>query len=204
MTPRDGVERRVRPLRRILSTEEASLYQSASGALATAQRETERLHAEALESAAAVRDQAEALGRQRGEAEAARLLADTAVRALAMLDSLRGAIAEAIADGIAQVIGTIDTNIAVAAAAAHAVAQLKDRVRIIVRVAPAQLNAVRSALASYPEIGAVMEDASLDTDDCLIETASGFADAGLSTQLDILRDALTQCVHTRPGADKLP
>ncbi|HEX4259915.1 MAG TPA: hypothetical protein VHY76_02345 [Acetobacteraceae bacterium] len=202
---------RARALGRILDAGEAALYHDAAGALAAARQEAERLRATALESAAAIRRQAEADGRARGDAEAGRLLAGTASRTLSVLHSLREAIAEAIAAGVAQVIGTLDLDTAVAAAASHAVAQLRDRARVVVRVSPARVDAVRTSLAqsglgqsgvaANSEACRVVADATLAADDCVIETAAGFIRAGLTAQLAVLRAALVRGARPSSGPE---
>jgi type III secretion protein L len=187
---------RVRVLGRVLSADEATLYHDAAGALAAARQDADRLRETALNSAADIRRAAEAEGRAQGEAAAARLLAGTASRTLCMLDAMRDAIAQAIAAGVAQVIGTLDLDTAAAAAAAHAVAQLRERARIVVRVAPARVDAVRASLAPWGEACRLEPDTTLGPDDCTIETEAGFMRAGLAAQLEVLREALVRGPRT--------
>ena len=179
----------IRPLRCVVRAEELGLYTDASGALAAARVAADRCIAEAQAEADALRSQAYDQGLAAAQAEAARMIAGAAALVQRQVRDLRPAIAAAIADGVAAVIGGLERDERIGRAAAHAVATLQDRARVTVRVAPGHAHAVRQGLAA--DVTAVIEDATLEADNCVIETESGFVQAGIRVQLAILREALS-------------
>lgn len=184
----NGAPLRVRPLGRVLRAAEAGLYADAAGALAAARTEASRFVAEAAAEIATERAHARAEADAAAEDERARLLAEAALRASRELAGLRVAIADAVADGVARILGARPAAEATAAAAAHAVESLRDRTGITVRVSPSQADAVRNAVGD-PAVR-VLADATLGKDECVIETAAGFVRAGTAAQVARLREAL--------------
>lgn len=182
----------IRPRGRIVRAEELPLYCDASSALTAAHSAAAALLAEARRRAAAECAQARTEGLAAGKAEATRLLAATAASAQRQLDGLRDAVANAIADGVAAVIGEMDVSDRVARATSHAVATLQDRGNVIVRVAPGHTAATRDRLIHDAGFCRVLEDATLGQDDCIVETEAGVVRAGINTQLAALRDVLRQ------------
>ncbi len=184
-----GVQQ-ARPLGRVVRAEEWGLYADAEAALAQARQD-----AAALRQAAAAESQAEsesirAASLQEAQAEATRLLAETAMGVQAQLASVRMAVAEAIATGIARVIGELDMAEAVARAAVHAINGLQDRNGIAVRVAPELVQPVRQRLAAA--LIEVIADTTLQPDDCVVQTQAGFVRAGLNAQVATLQAALAE------------
>ena len=179
---------RIRPLGRVLRAAEAGLYADAEEALAVARAEAAQLLADAAVEIRAERVRAHAEAIAAAEGEKARLLADAALRVSRDLAGLRATLAEAIADGVARILGARPAADVAAAAAAHAVQSLQDRTGITIRVPPGQADAVRDAV-SDPAVQ-VLIDATLGEDECVIETAAGFVRAGVVAQLVRLREAL--------------
>jgi len=182
----------IRPVSRIIRAEELPLYNDASSALAAARVAAGELLSEARRQAEAERAGARAEGLAAAQVEATQLLAATAANVRRQLDGLRDAIAAAIADGVAAVIGDLDLSESVARAAAHAVATLQERGRVTVRVAQRHAATARGRLAHDVEFCRVVEDATLGPDDCVVETEAGTVRAGINTQLTAMRNALRQ------------
>ena len=183
-----GAPLRVRPLGRVLRAAEAGLYADAAGALAAARADASRTVAEAAAGIEAERAQVRAEAAAAAEGERARLLADAALRVSRELAGLRAALAEAITDGVARILGARPPAEVAAAAAAHAVESLHDRTGIVVRVPPDQAASVRNAVGD-PAVR-VLADATLGGGECVIETAAGFVQAGVAAQVARLREAL--------------
>ena len=178
----------LRPLGRVLRAAEAGLYADAAGALATARSEAARMVADAAAGIEANRLGARAESAALAEGERARLLADAALSTSRELAGLRAALAEAVADGVARILGARPAAEVAAAVAAYAVESLEDRTGITVRVPPGQADAVREAVGD-PAVR-VLADATLGDDECVIETAAGFVRAGAAAQVARLREAL--------------
>lgn len=180
-----------RPLGRVLRGDEVALYRDAAGALAAAQLAAAQHRAEAAETAEQERTRIMAEADAQARAEAARLLADTALATQRALAGLRLEIAEAIAEGVAKVVGGLDLADAIARSAQRALAGLVELHGITIRISPETLNSVRARL---PDNGGlrVVPDETLAADACIIETRAGFIRAGLSEQLAVLRQALRE------------
>lgn len=183
-----GASLRATPLGGVLRAAEAGLYADAAGALAAARAEAARLLADAAAGIEAERACARAEAMAAAEGEKASLLADFAVSASRELAGLRTALADAVAEGVAGILGAKPAAEAAAAAAVHAVESLRDRTGITLRVPPGQVEAMRDAVGD-PAVR-VLADATLGDDGCVIETAAGFVRAGIAPQLKRLREAL--------------
>jgi type III secretion protein L len=182
----------IRPVSCVIRAEELPLYHDASSALAAARVAADELLSEAKRQADAERAGARAEGLAAAQTEATQLLAVTAANARRQLDGLCDAIAAAIADGVAAVIGDLDLSDSVARAAAYAVATLQEQGRVTVRVAPSHAATARGRLAHDAEFCRVVEDATLGPDDCVVETEAGTVRAGINAQLTAMRNALRQ------------
>lgn len=179
-----------RPLGRILRAEEAGLYCDAAAAYDALQRHGEQLRQQIMDEVAAECAQQRATARQEASRAAAQMLADAAVAAQKMVADMHCDIAEAIAGGVAKVIGGVDLAEAVARAARRAIAELTDRSGLVVRVNPLAAARTRARLATHWGDVRIIADETLPPDECTIETRTGFVRAGLSEQLDVLRAAL--------------
>ncbi len=182
---------RLRPLGRVVPAEEARLYADAAAARAASAAEQAAQRAAMAQECARLRAAAE----QEAETAKARMLAEASAAIRNELAGLRREIAEAIAEGVAKVIGGMDLAEAVARAARRAIAELEDRHVVVLRVAPEAAPGVRSRIGALARVEA---DAGLAPDDCVLETPAGFVKAGLARQLAILREAL------REAADRVP
>jgi type III secretion protein L len=177
-----------RPLGRVLRAAEAGLYAEAADAIALAHAEAGRIREDAARDGAASAAQLMETARVQAEAERTRILAEAALAVRGEIAQARLAVAEAIAEGVVKVIGGLDCAEAIARAALHAVAELQDRGQISVRVPPERAEGVQQALRAAGL--AVVADAALAGDECVVETAAGFVRAGISEQVAALRAAL--------------
>lgn len=197
-----------RPLGRVLRAEEAGLHRNAKetlSAAATAAQEI-RTAAEAERAAMAAEAQAEqtrvhAAALAEGKQAASRILVQVVAALRREIDAVPAALAEAIAQGVVKVIGSLEVGTAVACAAAQALAELVERTGIIVRVAPGCADTVRAQLLAEGWDEArlrVLAEPTLEPRDCIVETRAGFIKAGLDQQLAALREAL-HAEAARPG-----
>jgi len=183
------------PLGRILRAQDVGLYRDAEGALRAATSAAAALRTAALaelEAECAARREAAA---QETAREQARTLTDTEAGVQRELAALSREIAEAIAEGVARVIGGLDLAEAVARAAQRAVAELTTRHAVTVRVNQLAQDRTAARLASHGGTVRVIADATLPSDRCIVETPAGFVRAGINEQLDAIRAALTAAVE---------
>ena len=184
------VQAGVVPLRRILRAEEAGLYRAASEALRVAEMAAADMRQAAARQAEAAYAARLAEADRETQQARARILAETSAAAQRMLAALPREIAEAIAEGVAKVIGGLDLAEAVARAAQRGVAELMERHTATVHVHPTAVAATRARLSGRNSGARVVGDAGLAPDACVIETPSGSVRAGLQEQLASLRAAM--------------
>ena len=178
------------PLGRILRADQAGLYRDAAEAMTAAKAAADEMRTAAASDAAAAHAQRIAELERDARQNAARILAETTAAAQQSLAGLRREIAEAIAEGVAKVVGGIDLAEAVARTAQRALAELVERRAVVVHVNPAAQAATRARLAAWGDGARVVGDPALATDACVIETPMGFVRAGLAKQIAALRAAL--------------
>lgn len=193
-----------RPLGRVLRAGEAGLCRNAeeilAAAVAAAQEIRAAAKAEADDQRAAMAAEAQAeqarvhaAALAEGKQAASRILVQVVAALRREIDAVPAALAEAIAQGVVKVIGSLEVGTAVACAAAQALAELAERTGIIVRVAPGYADTVRAQLLAQGWDEArlrVLAEPTLEPRDCIVETRAGYIKAGLDQQLAALRDAL--------------
>lgn len=175
----------------------AAAQARARDVVAAAEAEAARLRAAASEEAGGLRAVAAAEGHAEGRARAAATIARAAAVREEQLARLDGAVVEAAIEVARRILGReLSTVPAVAADVARralrAAAGCGD---VVLRVAPADLSAVRDAedaLRTLVERGALalMEDASLGRGEVVVEAAGGRVDARIEAQLEAFRRAL--------------
>jgi type III secretion protein L len=180
----------IAPLGRIVRAKEAGLYCDAESALLAARAAAEEIRTAAALQIELSRTEAMAEADHEARQETARIVAETAAAAQRTLAALPLQIAEAIAEGVAKVIGGIDLAEAVARAAQRALAELVEQHAVVVHVNPTAQGGTRARLAAWGSGARVVGDAALAPDACVIETPAGFVRAGLAEQVATLRAAL--------------
>ena len=181
----------IAPLGRIIRAEDAGLYRNAEGALRAAEAAAADHLTAAVAAIEADTTARRAAAAQQIQQQQVRILAETATAAQRVIAGLRREIAEAIAEGVARVIGGIDLADAVARAAQRAVAELAAHHAMVVHVNPQAHDRVAARLGAH-RVVRVVADATLPQDDCIVETPAGFVRAGLQQQLETLRAALIE------------
>lgn len=180
----------IAPLGHILRADQVGLYRDADAALRAAVTAAAEQCAAAGQEIAATRAARLAEAEQDMQRETTRILAETALAAQRYLAGLPRQIAEAIAEGVAKVIGGIDLAEAVARAAQRAVAELAEHNAVVLRVSPQAQERTRARLADPGKAVRVVADPALAPDACIVETPAGFVRAGLNAQIATLRAAL--------------
>lgn len=163
----------------------------ASTLLAQARADAERLHAETLEAARTQAAQA--------------WHAQRAAQAQALATWEQG-LAALVCGLVERLVGEQPARDRFARALQLVQAELNGATRLRLRVAPADEVAAREALAALPLPGGakVLADARLQPGDCLAETDLGLLDAGLSAQLQALREWLESASPAEALAEPAP
>jgi len=173
---------------------EAERVRDAAGLLVAAGR----LREVAEHDIAAARDAARAAAAEQGLAQGLAEAKAHTTEALARLGAQAAEreqarsrdVARLAVEVVRRIAGELPDGALVAGLAERAAAGLTADQPATVRVAPAAADAVRARLADRP--GLMVEgDATLEADDCVLETALGRTHAGLETQLSAVERAWT-------------
>jgi type III secretion protein L len=140
-------------------------------------------------------------GQRAGALEAARRLdeAEEAVRIL--IDSLEGEIALLAVSIAERILGEFDEQELILRAARQAIADLRDDDAATLYIAPRYVGPLRERLArdrAGPDVAIEPQSTMADTA-CVIRTARGTIDAGLTSQLEVIRQSMR--AWSQHGAD---
>ncbi|TIL76945.1 MAG: HrpE/YscL family type III secretion apparatus protein [Mesorhizobium sp.] len=186
-----------RPVARILRAAEARAWQDGHAFLDEARRDAQQLRDAARRSYAAEYAQGYEDGKARGDADAARLVSETAVKVDRYLGGLEAEIINLALDVVRRVLGEFDASMLVAKAAAQAVTEIRRAKYLKVRLHPASVNRVRdelNAVLRESELGMTVEidaDDTLATDACILSTDIAVIDASIEAQLNAIAAAIS-------------
>lgn len=192
---------RVAADRKIVKRAEAVVVQDVAEAYAVAQQRIAAAQA-AEEQACAQRAQdAFREGMAKAQREAAQRLTLIEVDRLALLQSLRPALVDVIVDAVALLATGIDRRLIIARALETLDASLRNTSWARLRVHPQSAQAAQDALSEFDRaaglgnIARVVADESLPLDGCVLESEFGKVDASLSTQLEVIREAIAHAAN---------
>ncbi|RWQ06769.1 type III secretion system stator protein SctL [Mesorhizobium sp.] len=186
-----------RPVARILRAAEARAWQDGHAFLDEARRDAQQLRDAARRAYAAEYAQGYEDGKARGDADAARLVSETAVKVDRYLGGLEAEIITLALDVVRRVLGEFDASMLVAKAAAQAVTEIRRAKYLKVRLHPASVNRVRdelNAVLRESELGMTIEidaDDTLATDACILSTDIAVIDASIEAQLNAIAAAIS-------------
>ncbi|RWO01909.1 type III secretion system stator protein SctL [Mesorhizobium sp.] len=186
-----------RPVARILRAAEARAWQDGHAFLDEARLDAQQLRDAARRAYAAEYAQGYEDGKARGDADAARLVSETAVKVDRYLGGLEAEIITLALDVVRRVLGEFDASMLVAKAAAQAVTEIRRAKYLKVRLHPASVNRVRdelNAVLRESELGMTIEiDAygTLATDACILSTDIAVIDASIEAQLNAIAAAIS-------------
>jgi type III secretion protein L len=191
-----------RPSGRILRAAEARAWQDGYAFLDVARREAEQLRDSARRVYASQYAQGYEDGKAEGDAEAARLVNETAVKVDRYLGGLETEVINLALDVVRRMLGQFDVSQLVAKAARQAIAEVRRAKYLKVSVHPDAISAVRDelrAILSEGDLGLTVE---IDTDNtlaagaCIVSTDLAVIDASIDAQLK----AIARAVTTKTGA----
>ncbi|MCF6099590.1 type III secretion system stator protein SctL [Mesorhizobium muleiense] len=186
-----------RPVARILRAAEACAWQDGHAFLDEARRDAQQLRDAARRAYAAEYAQGYEDGKARGDADAARLVSETAVKVDRYLGGLEAEIINLALDVVRRVLGEFDASMLVAKAAAQAVTDIRRAKYLKVRLHPASVNRVRdelNAVLRESDLGMTVEidaDDTLATGACILSTDIAVIDASIEAQLDAIAAAIS-------------
>jgi type III secretion protein L len=190
-----GVPRR--PNGRILRAAEARAWQDGHTFLDEARRDAQQLRDAARRAYAAEYAQGYEDGKAQGDADAARLVSETAVKVDRYLGGLEAEIINLALDVVRRVLGEFDVSMLVAKAAAQAVAEIRRAKYLKVRLHPASVNRVRDELYAVLRESDLGMRVEIDTDDtlardaCILSTDIAVIDASIDAQLNAFAAAIS-------------
>lgn len=185
-----------RPSARILRAAEARAWQDGHAFLDEARRDTQQLREAARRAYAAEYAQGYEDGKAQGDADATRLIGETAVKVDRYLGGLEAEVIGLAVEIVRRMLGEFDVSTLVAKAARQAVSEIRRAKYLKVRVHPASVDRVRdelNAVLRESDLGIAVE---IDTDDalaagaCIVSTDFAVVDASIDAQLKAIAAAI--------------
>ncbi|MDI6836338.1 type III secretion system stator protein SctL [Ciceribacter thiooxidans] len=193
-----------RPTAKILRQAQAEHWLEGFAFLDAARAEAERQRAEMREIVENGRREGYEAGRLAGERQAAALLVKTTADVNAYMAGLDRQIAELSLAIIEKLLGGFDQAELVARLAQQALQSFQHERDVTITVAPAIAERVselvRQRHTNHALKITVLADPRLDGSKCVLANSIAVVDAGLDTQLSVIRDALVGARPARPDA----
>ncbi len=193
------------PTAKILRQGQAEPWLEGFAFLEAAKTEAERQRAEMRQTVEKGRREGYEAGRLAGERQAAALLLKTTADVNAYMAGLDRQIAELSLAIVEKLLGGFDQAELVARLAQQALQSFQHERDVTITVAPAiaerVAELVRQRHTNQSLKITVLADPRLDGSKCVLANAIAVVDAGLDTQLSVIRDAL---VGTRPARPDVP
>ncbi|MDG4884021.1 type III secretion system stator protein SctL [Mesorhizobium sp. WSM4884] len=186
-----------RPYARILRAAEARARQDGYAFLEEARQDAQRMREAARRAYAAEYAQGYEDGKAQGDADASRLISETAVKVDRYLGGLEAEVTGLALEVVRRILGEFDVGTLVARAARQAVTEIRRAKYLKVRVHPASVGRVREELDAVlrkSDLGMTVE---IDTDHalaqgaCILSTDVAVIDASIDAQLDAIAAAIS-------------
>jgi len=182
--------------RKVFKEAEYAALLDAAAVLDAARDEAARLTAQARNDAAQALEQGRAEGLRRAQAEYAQRLAADALATQRQLHALRTSMAQIVVRALGQFMADVDPARLLEAALRRVDGLLRAEPFVALRVAPAQADGLRRALAALGQdagwalAAAVTVDPTLADGACVVSTAAGSLEIGVEAQLEAFRKAV--------------
>ncbi|MER8573401.1 type III secretion system stator protein SctL [Mesorhizobium sp. M1338] len=190
----DAVPRR--PYARILRAAEVRALQDGHAVLDEARRDAQQLRDAARRAYAAEYAQGYEDGKAQGDADATRLMSETAVKVDRYFGGLEAEVISLALDVVRRMLGEFDVSTLVAKAASQAVTEIRRAKYLKVRVHPASVDRVRDELDAVLREGDLGMTVEIDADDalatgaCVVSTDFAVVDASIDAQLQAMAAAI--------------
>lgn len=191
------------PGAKVLKAGDHALLVGAEEALAAAGRQAEAIVEKAKADAEELRRRGHEEGVAEGKAEVAGQLLEAVTASVEQMANTENALVDVVVKSLRTILGTFDREELAAQVVGHALRLVRDEKRVVLRVAPADAEAVERRLADivrgYPGMGRVdiAVDAGLSPGGCVMETEIGVIDATLERQLSIIEETFRRHLEER-------
>lgn len=189
------------PGTRIIRREELQALYAANEILEQGRAEAEAVKKQAEQDYQKRFEQGLAEGREEGRAEYSMKIMEMVMTQVDSLAGLEQQLTEVVISSIEKLIGSFDKDDLAVRIVHKGLSAVRGEKRITVRVSPADEPAVRRELQAFliSEDGSsgylqVTADPNLKRSDCILETPLGVVNAGLNSQLQILKDVMRERV----------
>ncbi|MER8402085.1 type III secretion system stator protein SctL [Mesorhizobium sp. M0306] len=192
-----------RPYARILRAAEVRAVQDGHAFLDEARRDAQQLRDAARRAYAAEYALGYDDGKAQGDAEATRLVSETAVKVDRYFSGLESEVVGLAVDIVRRILGEFDVGALVAKAARQAVTEIRRARYLKVRVHPASIERVRNELDAVlreSDLGMTVEidaDDALAPDACIVSTDFAVVDASIDAQLKAIAAAIASKTEVR-------
>lgn len=182
--------------RKVFKEAEYAALLDAAAVLEVARGEAARVTAQAQRDAALALEQGRAEGLRQAQADYAQRLAADALATQRQLQALRSAMAQIVVRALGQFMADVDPARLLEAALRRVDGLLRAEPFVALRVAPAQEDGLRRALAALGQDAGWALDAAVSADPtladgaCVVATASGTLEIGVDAQLEAFRKAV--------------
>ncbi|MEM8948507.1 MAG: type III secretion system stator protein SctL [Pseudomonadota bacterium] len=199
----DGV--RYRPRGRVIPADEIRAWETGKAFMTAATSEAERLKAEAVAAFDEAKKSGFEEGRTAGAESAARLLAETALRADRHLADADRQIVDLAMAVVRQVMGEFDVRQLTRNAVRHALSKQRQSQHLTLHVAPDMVEILRTDIDAQfaPEVRhliTVEPDPRLDPGQCRLASEIGFVDLGVDAQLKAIHQGLVEGLQRQISA----
>ncbi|MCT7376835.1 type III secretion system stator protein SctL [Chelativorans salis] len=180
----------------VLRPAEATAWRDGFSFLETARNEASKIREMARQGYATEYARGYEDGKAAGEAEAGRLVNETAAKVDRYLAGIEGEVVTLALEIVQRVLGDFDVGERVAQAAKHAIADLRRAKYIRLTVHPDVATEVKERLSGIVDedaLGCAIEvqaDNALAPHACVIATDAAVFDASVEAQLEVLKDAI--------------
>ncbi len=185
-----------RPRARILRADEVRIWQDGHAFVEQAKAEAQKLNEAAKRAYASEYAQGYKDGKAQGEADAARLVADTSAKVDRYLAGLEAEVAGLALDVVRRVLGQFDVGTLVARAARQAISEVRRAKYLKFRVHPQTVSRLRDELSDILQDSDLGMSLEIDADDtlapgaCILSTDMAVIDASVEAQLEAITTAI--------------
>lgn len=187
---------------KVIRAADADLWLDAQATLEAAQRDALTTRSEALTKAQAEQERGYREGREAGEQEAAKMLANTVRRCELYLENRAEELVELVITATQSILHGYDDRERTRLMLWKAIKEHHGGPRLALRVHANELDRVREVVrAILDELGGpeieVIADADLNNDACVLDTPLGYLQLGVDAQLMALRNGLLEAGRGR-------
>lgn len=186
---------------KVLKAEEYGLLLEADKLLAAAKEKAAAMEKAANEAYEQKLEEGYREGLEQGKLEHSEKMMETILSSVEFIEGIENTLVSVVNQAIRKIIGEMDDKERIVSIVRNALNTVRGQQKVTVRVAPADEQAVASALSAMTAGSAessfltIVADARLPRDSCILESELGVVDAGLETQLKALEHAF----HSKIG-----